>query len=103
MPDYLLIYDYAPDALERRGPLRREHLGLAWQAVDRGQLVLAGAFGSPVDGAVLHFRCETPAPIEAFVRADPYVRNGLVTAWKIREWTTVAGSAALKPLRPEDV
>jgi uncharacterized protein len=103
MPDYLLIYEYAPGAAERRAAHRRDHLTLAWNSIGRGELVLGGALADPMDGAVLYFRCASPAVVEEFVRADPYVRNGVVTSWKIREWTTVAGTAAAKPLRPEDV
>ncbi len=40
---YLLIYDYVPDVLTRRGQFRAAHLALAWQAVDRGELLLGGA------------------------------------------------------------
>ena len=29
--------------------------------------------------------------VEAFVEQDPYVRNGLVTSWHIREWNVVVG------------
>ena len=29
--------------------------------------------------------------IERFVHDDPYVRNGLVKAWRIRSWTVVVG------------
>ncbi len=97
---YLLLYDLAPDYLERRGAFRDEHLTLAWQAHARGELVLAGALTDPVDGAVLLFRGESTAPAEAFVAADPYVRNGLVTAWRIRPWTTVVGHDAATPVRP---
>jgi uncharacterized protein YciI len=28
---------------------------------------------------------------EAFAAADPYVRNGLVTSWRVRPWTVVVG------------
>jgi uncharacterized protein YciI len=38
---------------------------------------------------------------EAFARADPYVLNGLVTSWRVREWTTVVGELAAQPVRPE--
>ena len=103
MPDYLLFYDYVADAPERRKALRRQHLTLAWESIDRGHLVLGGAFADPLDGAVLYFRCDSPSVIEDFVRSDPYVKGGLVQSWKIREWTTVAGKTASKPLRPEDV
>ena len=96
---YLLFYDVVPDYVERRVPLRAEHLALARAAHARGELVLGGALADPVDGAVLLFCCDSPAPIEAFVAADPYVRNGLVTRWRVRPWTTVVGEAATNPIR----
>ena len=38
MHHYLLIYDLAPDYMERRPEFRKEHLALAWQASERGEL-----------------------------------------------------------------
>ena len=40
---YLLIYDVVPDYVERRAAHRDEHLRLAWQSHDRGELILGGA------------------------------------------------------------
>ncbi len=97
---YLLLYDLAPDYLERRGALRAAHLALAWEAQARGELILAGALADPVDGAVLLFEGESPAAAERFAAADPYVRDGLVTRWRVRPWTTVVGEAATTPVRP---
>ena len=57
----------------------------------RGELVLGGALADPVDGAVILFKDDSPAAAEAFVAADPYVQNGLVTRWRVRPWTTVVG------------
>ncbi|MFN8647521.1 MAG: YciI-like protein [Gemmatimonadales bacterium] len=91
---YLLIYDVAPDYLARRAALREDHLALARSSAARGELVLGGALANPVDGAVLLFRAASPDVVERFVAADPYVRHGLVTAWRIREWTTVVGAGA---------
>ncbi len=96
---YLLIYDLAPDYLERRGALRAEHLTLAWAASARGELVLAGALADPVDEAVLLFQGSAEAA-ERFAHADPYVRNGLVTRWRLRPWNTVVGETASSPVRP---
>ncbi len=96
---YLLCYETAPDYLERRGTYRKEHLALAWDAHERGELVLAGALADPVDGAVLLFQGETPAAAEAFANADPYVKNGLITKWRVRPWTTVVGEDAATPMR----
>ena len=91
---YLLFYDVAPDYVERRAALRAEHLALARAAHARGELVLGGALADPVDGAVLLFRGDSPAAAEAFAAADPYVRHGLVTRWRVRPWTTVVGDGA---------
>jgi hypothetical protein len=91
---YLLFYDVVPDYVERRAPFRAEHLANARAAVARGELVLGGALANPADGAVLVFRGSSPAAAEAFAAADPYVRNGLVTSWRVREWTTVVGPLA---------
>jgi hypothetical protein len=100
---YLLMYETAPDYLERRGAFRAEHLALAWQAQARGELVLAGALADPVDGAVFLFQGASPAAAEAFAAADPYVKNGLVKSWRVRPWTTVVGDAAATPIRPQPV
>lgn len=86
---HLLLYEVVDDYLERRVPLRDEHLGLAQAAVDQNELVAAGAF-EPADGAALVFRSVGAA--EAFAEADPYVREGIVTAWRVRKWNVVVGS-----------
>ncbi len=88
---YLLLYDYVENAVERRAPFREAHLALAREALGRGELVMGGAFADPVDGALLLFRAQSPAVVEAFVAKDPYVASGLVTRWRIRAWTVVVG------------
>jgi uncharacterized protein YciI len=99
MKHFLLFYDFVADYLERRPEFRDLHLKLAWQAAERGELIVAGAFAEPVDGAVLLFQSEDRSAAEDFARADPYVANGLVTRWHIREWTTVVGDLAATPVR----
>jgi uncharacterized protein YciI len=94
---FLLIYDLAPDYLERRGDFRAEHLKLAWQA----GVVLGGALGEPTDRALLLFEGDSPDAAKRFANADPYVRNGLVKRWEVRPWTTVVGKYAAMPVRPE--
>lgn len=101
MRHFLLFYEGAPDYLERRPQFRAEHLAHAWAANERGELVIAGAFANPVDGAVLMFASDDSSAAEAFARADPYVDNGLVKRWYVREWTTVIGEFAANPVRPD--
>ncbi len=98
---YLLFYDVVENYVERRQPFRSAHLAHALQAVARGELVLGGALAKPVDGAVLLFRCSSPSVAESFAQSDPYVLNGLVSNWRVREWTTVVGAdAAVSPSDP---
>jgi uncharacterized protein len=96
---YLLLYEaVVPDYAARRAAFRDEHLRLAWEAHERGELMLGGAFAEPIDGAMLLFKGDSPSVAEQFAAADPYVRNGLVTKWRVRPWTTVVGDDAATPI-----
>ena len=87
----LVFYDYVDDIVERRAPFREAHLALAGEAHGRGRLLMAGALAEPVDGAVFVFTTDDRSVVENFVASDPYVREGLVTAWRIRPWNVVIG------------
>lgn len=97
---YVLTYKLAPDYLERRGEFRTPHLQMAWDAQERGELVLAGALADPVDTAMLLFQGDSPAVAERFAKADPYVTNGLVLSYQVRPWNTTVGDLATVPTRP---
>ncbi|MBI1188570.1 MAG: hypothetical protein GC206_14770 [Alphaproteobacteria bacterium] len=99
MKHFLLLYDFHPDFMTLRTPHRAMHLAHARAAAARGELVLGGALDAngPPMGALL-FKAENPAVPEAFAAADPYVTQGVVSAWRVREWTTVVGPEALTPL-----
>lgn len=99
---YLLTYNAAPDYMERRPQFRRDHLAHAWTAYQDGSLILAGAIGDPVEGAVLLFQGDSPGAAEAFAENDPYVTNGLVSRWRVTPWHTVVGDDAENPVSPED-
>jgi len=94
---FALTYDVVPDFGSRRLAFREAHLRLVRDAHERSLLVLAGALGDPPDGALLVFRSERAAAVEDFARADPYVREGLVTAWHVRPWNVVIGGEAAAP------
>ena len=88
---WLLTYDYVDDIITRRAPFRDGHLALVRELHDRGALLMAGAVGDPVDGALLVFTADDRVVVEQFVAQDPYVREGLVTAWQVRPWNVVVG------------
>lgn len=98
---YLMFYDFVPDYLERRAAYRNEHLRLAWEAHERGEIILAGALAEPADGGVILFQCDSPDIPKQFAEADPYVKHGLVTRYHLRPWTTVIGEDASTPVRPD--
>jgi uncharacterized protein YciI len=93
---HILFYDVVNDYVARRAAFRAEHLALARQAHERGDLVLAGALDDPPDGAVIVFR--SPDAAHTFAQNDPYVKNGLVTRWRVRKWNTVIGDGASPPV-----
>lgn len=97
---YLLFYELDENYLSRRAQFRDAHLRMAWESSERGHLILGGALANPADRAILLFRGDSPHPAEDFASNDPYVKNGLVKRWYVREWNTVVGELAAKPIRP---
>jgi len=93
MKYYVMFYQLIDDYLTRRAAFRDEHLRLAREANQRGELILAGALSEPADRALLVFRVPDRSVVEEFAKKDPYVINGLVARWEIRPWTVVIGSA----------
>ena len=99
MQFFALTYDVVPNFAERRLPFREVHLRLVRDAHERGVLLFAGALGDPPSGALLVFRSDGPAAGEEVARADPYIREGLVTAWQVRPWHVVIGAEMAAPPR----
>ncbi len=92
---WLLFYDYVEDIAERRTAFREAHLSLVRDTAALGTLLVAGALAEPLDGAVFVFDADERSAVEDFVGRDPYVREGLVTAWRVRPWTVVVGADRL--------
>ena len=97
MKHFALVYDVVENFVERRMPFRPAHLQLLRDAEARGFLRFAGPLGEPPDGALLVCRADGAAEVEAFARLDPYVTEGLVTAWRVRPWNIVIGAEAAAP------
>ncbi len=91
---WVLLYDYVDDYVERREPFRQAHLALAAEAHRRKELLLAGALDQPLNAALLIFETDDASVVDDFVRADPYVGNGVVREWRIRPWNVVVGRPA---------
>mmetsp|Transcript_32892 Transcript_32892/g.48991 ORF Transcript_32892/g.48991 Transcript_32892/m.48991 type:complete len:134 (-) Transcript_32892:303-704(-) len=89
--NYLLRYEYIPDVLEKRGPYREGHLGLAKQFIAEGTCLSGGPTGEVGEevptGALFVFTEEEAA--KKYAEGDPYVKNGIVTGYSIEEWNVV--------------
>jgi uncharacterized protein len=66
-------------------PAHRAHID-AFHA--RGELLMTGAFVDGSDGGAMGI-FTTREAAEAFVRDDPFLQHGVVTAWQIRDWNEV--------------
>jgi uncharacterized protein len=88
---FILEYSYIADILEKRGPYRPEHLKLAEDYLKDGAIIYGGPF-TPPSGALFIFSVDGRESVEAFVAKDPYVANGLVTTYTIKEWNVLIGT-----------
>jgi uncharacterized protein YciI len=81
---YVLFYETAEDYLPKAQlhfPAHRERWLEFQQA---GTLLMVGPFGNARDGAMAIFT--TAEAAEAFAVEDPFVLNGVVARWYIRNW-----------------
>jgi uncharacterized protein YciI len=99
---YLLTYELADDYPARRHEDGNEHMRLAWESYDRGEMVIGGAMIEPLDQGMYLFKGDSPAVAEEFAKNDSYVRRGFVRSWKVRKWMTVIGDQATMPMRPAE-
>ncbi len=84
---YVMIYENSPSGLEKARlhfPEHRKRLD-AFHA--RGILLMAGPLMNPTDMALGVFTSREAA--EEFIAGDPFVVNGVVAKWSIREWNEV--------------
>jgi len=80
--------------LQKRGPVRPAHFQYTKDWIDRGQLILGGAW-SDVSGAAIVLRVDTEAEARGFAENDPYVKSKLVTKWNVKEWHVVVGQPSV--------
>jgi uncharacterized protein len=86
---YVVFYESADDVMSKAPPVYPRHLARLKEFRDRGDLLLVGTFGDPqAEGSMAVFGSREAA--EEFVRDDPFVNEGVVKAWTLREWDEVA-------------
>jgi uncharacterized protein len=85
---YVVLYESA-DGLAEKAPAHFEAHQEHWRKfIDEGELLEIGPFGDPQSqGSMAVFKSREAA--EEFVRGDPFVLNGVVSSWEMREWNEV--------------
>ena len=82
---YVLFYEATPD-FRSKVPAHIEAHRALWRSYQSsGELLMIGPFADePAGGAMGIFT--TRAAAERFAGEDPFVTNGIVARWTIREW-----------------
>jgi uncharacterized protein len=85
---YVLFYESAEDVMSKAPAHFPAHRARIDEFHDRGDLLMVGTFADPqTQGSMAIFRTRQAA--ENFVAGDPFVLNGVVRGWEIREWNEV--------------
>jgi uncharacterized protein YciI len=85
VPKYVLFYESAPD-VSSKAPLHFPAHVARWKAFQTdGTLLMIGTFSNSQDeGSMAIFTTREAA--ESFAIGDPFVLNGVVRRWSVREW-----------------
>ena len=83
----VLIYRSAPDAMTKAPVYFPAHRARLDEFHERGELVAVGTWADPRDGSMAVFRSRSAA--EAFVKEDPFVTNGVVASYEIKDWNEI--------------
>jgi uncharacterized protein len=85
---YVLFYESADDVMTRAPTYFPAHGARVQTFHARGEILMVGTFGDPQEqGSMAIF--PTRAAAQAFVDGDPFVLEGVVRRWEIREWNEV--------------
>ncbi len=82
---YVLFYESADDVATKAPPVFPAHRARLQAYKAQGELLLVGTFADPqADGSMAVFATREGA--EAFAAGDPFVIEGVVRSWTVKEW-----------------
>jgi uncharacterized protein len=85
---YVLFYESADDLASNAPAHFPAHSARLDEFHSNGTLLMVGTFANPQEeGSMAIFTTREAA--EEFVKGDPFVLNGVVRDWQIREWNEV--------------
>lgn len=83
----VMFYEVSPDGMPQAMAHFAAHRARLDEFHQRGTLLMAGPYANPMEGALAVFTSREAA--EDFVQGDPFVMNGVVAKWSLREWNEV--------------
>ncbi|MGZ3236085.1 MAG: YciI family protein [Burkholderiaceae bacterium] len=83
----VIFYELAPGGLPKARAYYAAHRARIDAFRARGTLLMIGAFSNSAEGAMGIFT--TRAAAEEFIKDDPFVINGVVAKWTVRDWDEV--------------
>jgi uncharacterized protein YciI len=87
---YVMFYDSADDVASKAPAHFPAHRARLADFHARGALLMVGTFGDPQEeGSMAVFTTREAA--EEFAKEDPFVLNGVVRNWYVREWNDILG------------
>jgi hypothetical protein len=82
----VVLYASAADVASKAPAHFPAHRARLDEFAARGELLMVGTFGDPqAEGSMAIFADRAAA--EAFVREDPFVLEGVVRSYEIRDWS----------------
>ena len=93
---HVLHYYTIDNYVEKRQPFRPAHFDHIKAYIDRGEIIMGGAYEDPADEAIIVFNGDDTSIAEQFAQSDPYVKNGLVKEYRIRVWNEVVRQHIMK-------
>ena len=85
---YVLLYESADNVATKAPPHFPAHKQRLDEFHARGDLLMVGTFGDPQSqGSMSVFASREAA--QEFAQGDPFVINGVVKRWEIRDWDEV--------------
>jgi uncharacterized protein len=83
-------YESFEDAIARAPDMVAAHIARSQELHARGTLLMSGAFlnnpQEPLGAMAIH---TTREAAEEYAQGDPFVQNGMVRTWYIREWANM--------------
>ena len=82
---YVLFYESADNVISKAPAVYPAHVARLQEFKARGELLMVGTFADPqADGSMAIFNSRA-AP-RTFATGDPFVLQGVVRSWTVKEW-----------------